>query len=125
MAAALENNRWNAAPDDFAVRIQVGEAAGFFTKHLTIDPGTRALIVDDGQYVGEVPPGTYTLQSFTERLKLWRSKQAVAILTRQEDVHLELACGNLATAENLVVDAKVRLAVQIEDVALFSHNLMG
>eukprot|EP00913_Durusdinium_trenchii_P023442 g22020.t1 len=82
-------------------------------------------MIDDGQSVGEVPPGTYTMESFGDKLKFWKRKQAIAIVTRTEDFPIDILCRNLPTAENLIVDATVRMAVQIEDVALFFKNLLG
>ncbi|MGH7199795.1 MAG: SPFH domain-containing protein, partial [Planctomycetaceae bacterium] len=123
--APIENPRWTADANQFAASIQVGDADGFFAKRLVIEPGTRALIIDEGEYLGEVGPGTYTLESFAEKLQFWRKKQATAVLTRQEDFVVELLCEAVPTAEHLTVDATLRLTVQIEDVALFARNLMG
>ncbi|MCA9064603.1 MAG: hypothetical protein KDA96_16140, partial [Planctomycetaceae bacterium] len=52
-------------------------------------------------------------------------KHCTAIVTRQEDIFLNLACSAFPTAENLLVDVHVRFAVQLSDVALFLNNLMG
>lgn len=125
MASPIENHRWTAEPEQFAARIDVTDVPRYFSRQLIIEPGTRALIVDDGKYVGDVGPGTHTLESFLRPLKFWRQHQATAILTRQEDFPLEIVSTDIPTAENLTVDATVRLAIQIEDVALFLRNLMG
>lgn len=125
MAEQSQFNQWAANPDQFARVYQLNDASGFFSKKLVIEPGTRALMIDDGQSVGEVPPGTYTMESFGEKLKFWKRKQGIAIVTRTEDFPIEIHCKNLPTAENLIVDATLRMAVQIEDVALFFKNLLG
>ncbi len=46
----------------FAKRINLENAEGFFTKGLMIEPGTRGLIIEEGVFRGEVPPGAYELQ---------------------------------------------------------------
>ena len=125
MAAPLNERRWTADPEQFAATVQVDDVPGFFSKQLVIEPGTRALIVDQGAFLGEIPAGTYSLQTFGEKLQFWLRRQATAILTRQEDFVLPVERHHVPTAEHLMVDVTVRLVVQIDDVAQFWNNLMG
>lgn len=125
MSKGIEENRWSAPEDQFAVQIQIPDLVGVLSKKLLIEPGTRALFIEEGQYLGEIPPGTYTLESFTERLRFWRRKQATVILARQEDIQLGLRCSSIPTAENLLVDVETRFTVQLEEIALFLRNLLG
>ena len=125
MTPPIEENRWTAPEDQFATQLQLTDVSGFFSKKLLIEPGTRALMIEEGQYLGEVSPGSYTLESLSERLRPWRRKQATVVLTRQEEVSMDFACEDLPTAENLVVAINVRLSVQMEDVAMFMRNLLG
>ena len=122
----MSNNIWNANVEDFAVRMTLDDLSGFFSKQLTVEAGTRALIVDDGVSLGVVPPGTYTLQSFTDKLKFWRSAKKVdVVLTRDDDVRLDFRVEQVPTAEELLVAVRVQLILKIEDVALFTKNLLG
>lgn len=123
--AELYNNLWVAGENDFAARVEISDVGGFFSKTLTIEPGVRTMILERGQSVGEVPPGQYTLQALSERLKFWTKKAMTAILARQGEVPLELACSGLATSELLEVEVAVRLCLQIDDVALFQRNLLA
>ena len=126
--AKVENNRWAVTDDQFAVSIRIEDVSVFFSRQLVIEPGTRAVIIDSGQSLGELSPGTYTIESFAERLKFWSRKQCTAILTREEDVVLELDTdylGRVLTAEQLAVNAEIRLTIQLNDVSLFLKNLMG
>ena len=138
MAKDGSNLRWNITGADgepqFARRIQVDDAAGFFTKGLVIEPGTRGLIVEDGVFRGEVPPGSYELKSFAEQLEFWSRKQATVILTRMEDLRLsetfpdtgrDKGDPGFPTTENLFVEVKLELTVQVADVPGFLHNYMG
>jgi len=138
MAKGTSNLRWNITGDDgepqFARRIQIDDAEGFFSKGLVIEPGTRGLIVEDGVFRGEVPPGAYELKSFAERLEIWSRKQATVILTRMEDLRLsetfpdpggDPGDAGFPTKENLFVEVKLELTVQVKDVPGFLHNYMG
>jgi membrane protease subunit (stomatin/prohibitin family) len=124
MAEIIEN-RWVATDSEFAVRVELSDISGFFSKRLRVDTGVRALVLENGQSIGEVSPGVYTLQSFGEKLAFWTRKLSTAILTRAEQVPIDLQCDGLPTAENLEVEVRVRLAVQIQDVALFVRNMLG
>jgi len=123
--AELTNNRWIANDNEFATRVEISDLDGFFYKNLTIEPGVRALILERGQSVGEVPPGQYTLQGLSDKLKFWTKKSITAILTRLGEVPLELECSGLPTSELIEVEVAVRLCVQIDDVALFQKNLLA
>ena len=125
MAAKMSEYRWVVEPHQFAVRFQVNDLPGLLAKTVIVEPGVRALIVDDGQYLGDIPEGTYTAESFWARLKFWKPKQCTVVLARREDQPLDLECDELATADHLMVQAKIRVAVQISDVALLLNNLMG
>lgn len=117
--------RWKTETDQLAVAVRVEDVPGFFSKTVIVEPGTMALVIEEGQYLGEVGPGTYTLESFAEGLAFWRQKQALVVLTKQEDTIVDICCEKIPTAENLMVDATVRLSLQIDDVALFTKNLLG
>jgi hypothetical protein len=123
--AEVQNRRWQVKPEDFAVRIDLPDAPGFFKDSVVVEAGTRALVIDDGQYQGEIPPGEHTMQSFTEKLKFWKRKQATIVLTRLEDQIVEIVVLQVRTAENLLVDITTRLAVKIDDVEDFFNNMMG
>ena len=68
MSPKTQNNRWVADPDQFAARIQVEDLPGMLANQLIVEPGTRALIVNDGIYAGDVGAGTYTLKTFMSNL---------------------------------------------------------
>jgi hypothetical protein len=126
--AKVENNSWAVTDDQFAVSIRMQDVSAFFSRQLVIEPGTRAVIIDSGQSLGELSPGTYTVESFAERLKFWSRKQCTAILIREEDIVLELDTddlGRVLTAEQLAINADLRLTIQLNDVSLFLKNLMG
>ena len=136
MSAAIEEGRWAVGPNDFAARIILPDLKGFFEKlpiigalpksrTLIIEPGTRALVIDDGLLIGQIPAGTYTLESFLQRLQFWRNKQATIFLTRAEDVPIECESRGTPCADNICFDVTYRWTVQISDILPFMNNLMG
>ncbi len=119
-------NTWTAKDGQFATRITLNDISGFFSKLLVVGPGTKALVIDNGQYLGEVSQGTYTLQAFTEKLKFWKSpKQIDVLLVQEQDVSLDFRIDKIATAEDLLVAVKLGLVVQIKDIGLFARHLLG
>lgn len=126
MNAELENNRWNVQPSEFAVRVMVSDIKGLLRKSLVIEPGVRAMIVQDGALLGEVGPGEYSMLSLEQTLMFWRkARQSTAILGRMEDVPFRFQLKQLPTAENLLVDVDVQIVIQLADTVPFLHNLMG
>ena len=136
MTASIQSNRWAVGPNDFSVRVIVPDLKSFFenlpiigslprARVLIIEPGTKALVIDDGLLVGQFDAGTYTLEGFLERLQFWRHKQATIFLTRLEDVPIEYSAQGIPCADNVCFDLKCRWTVQIADILPFMKNLMG
>jgi hypothetical protein len=136
MNATVLQDRWSVSESDFAVRVIVPDLKGFFDKlpiigkvaknrSLVIEPGTRALVVDDGVLIGEVVPGEYTLESFIERLQFWRKKQATVFLTRSEDVPVSSYRHSVPCLDGVCFDVSYRWTVQIAHILPFMENLMG
>ena len=136
MSVSIKNDRWAVAAEDYAVRITIPDLKGYFDKipligktpkgrALVIEPGTRALIFDDGVLLGEADPGSYTLQSFEQRLQFWRNKQATVFLTRGEDQVLKSTISNVPCLEGVCYDFSLQWTLQMRDVLAFMNNLMG
>lgn len=136
MNVNIKHNRWSVSDTDFAVRIIVPDLKGFFNnlpvignapkgRSLVIEPGTAALVIDDGMLVGQLSGGTYTLESFVERLQFWRNKQTTIFLVRVEDVPLSCTTSNVPCLESVCFDINYRWTVQIHDILPFMNNLMG
>ncbi|MGB4709590.1 MAG: GYF domain-containing protein [Fuerstiella sp.] len=136
MAVNLQHDRWSVSDTDFAVRIMVPDLKGFFEKlpiiggapkgrSLVIEPGTRALVIDEGMLVGEIPAGSYTLESFTDRLQFWRNKQTTIFLTRCDEVAIESYSAAVPCMDNVCFDISYRWTIQISDILQFMENLMG
>ena len=125
MEGKIHRQRWVVSNDDFAVRIIVPDLRGFIGRSLVIEPGTRALIVDDGVLVGEVPPGNYTFDSFVDRLEFWRKKQTTVFLVRCDDVPIDGVALQVPCQDAVCCDVTYRWTVQVKDILQFMHNLMG
>lgn len=136
MSPNIKQNRWQVGSNDFAVRITISDVQRFFdelpilgqvpkARSLVIEPGTRSIIIEDGALVGQLYSGEYTFETFVERLKFWRRKQATAFLTRMEDIPVVSSLRSLPCLEGVCFDLECRWTVAINDVILFMENLMG
>jgi hypothetical protein len=135
----IENNRWVTPENVFACRVilpdlnNVFEPEGFFrwlarksgAKSIVIEPGTIAYFIEHGQTVGHLPAGQHTMKGVMECLTSWKIKQATVILTHGEDQRLDIQLTDIPTREGFLVDASIRLSIQICDVALFLDNYIG
>ena len=117
----MEGGRWAKGPDDFAARVEVDDVPGFFRKDLIVEPGTRALMLVDGQNIaGELGPGRYTLKT----ANLFSAKTATAILVDSGDTDLEFTISDLFTSDPLRITMDCRLVARVDNVVMFLTNLM-
>jgi len=116
---------WQRNPNDFAQRFEVSDIKGFFSKKLTVMPGTKALFLQGGRFSGELPPGTYTVGGLIQVIKtLNLAEKATVILVDDSDVGLDFNIGGLRTRENFDAGVKGKIVVNIEEPILFFNNLM-
>ena len=117
----MAGRRWAKGPDDFSVRVEVDDVPGFFRRDLVVEPGTRALLLVDGQNMaGELGPGKYTLQS----AGLTSARTATAILVDSGDTDLQFTIPDLFTPDPLSITLDCRLVARVDNAVLFLTNLM-
>lgn len=114
--AIVKGNTWVARPGELAGRIDIADLKGFFSKRLTVLPGTWAHIFQDGRYVGNVQGfAEYDLDTFLGKLnRLLRDKPATVIVTRDAEIDVELEVKQVPTAEFLDLDVPLTVGVAID-----------
>lgn len=128
MAGQQKNLRWSAPVDIFARSLSLEDneiPRGWLTNSIVIEPGTRACAMVDGRFLGEIPAGEFTFHDFRDKLQFWRKGQATVLLTRSDVVRLPVNCDGFVSADEVPIDMRVDVGVQIEDPVLFMKNLMG
>ena len=120
----LRDNRWIAGPDDLAVFFGVSALSGIFVKTLRVPATTRAYILQ-GDQATEVPQGEYEIEGFFTRLNhLLRDSHAEILITRSTALPVTFGFTGLATAEHLLVDARLSISVQVDNIAAFARYFM-
>jgi hypothetical protein len=128
MADAQKNLRWGAPAEIFARTLSLEDndiPRGWLTNSIIIEPGTRACAMVDGRFLGEIPAGEFTFHAFRDKLQFWRKGQATVLLTRSDVVRLPVNCDGFVSADEVPIDMRIDVGVQIGDPVLFMKNLMG
>ena len=123
-----KNHRWSAPADIFARSISIDDSEisrGILTDSIVIEPGTRACAMVDGRFLGEIPAGEFTFRDFRDKLQFWRKGQATFLLTRSDVVRLPVNCDGFVSADDVPIDMRIDVGVQIDHPVLFMNNLMG
>jgi serine/threonine protein kinase len=121
----IDDHRWHLPAQQFARRLDLDDVETFFHENLLIEEGTRALVLENGQHLGEVPSGQYTLASFSERLPDWSQQHATVILIRVPGEQLEISCQNIPTRDNIQVNVFFHLQVSVKDPESLLQNMPG
>ncbi|MFP6754025.1 MAG: SPFH domain-containing protein, partial [Pirellulaceae bacterium] len=113
----IDDHRWQLADEDFASRVDLPDAKTFFDQNLLIEEGTRALVLENGHYQGEVLPGQYTLAAFSADLPEWSQQQATVILSRVAGEQLEISFQQIPTRDNIQVNVFFHAEVRLNNPA--------
>jgi len=119
--------RWQREADAFAVRLDLEDLQGLLQRGVIVEPGTQALIVQNGQTVGLVPPGRYTLDTLKERISDWMRglpHHATALLVDVTPTDLVFHLGGRFTKDPLPIGLTLRLFVSVDDAARFLINVL-
>ena len=128
MADVQKNIRWGSPADIFARTLSLEDndiPRGWLSNSIIIEPGTRACAMVDGRFLGEIPSGEFTFHDFRDKLQFWRKGQATVLLTRSDVVRLPVNCDGFVSADEVPIDMRIDVGVQIDDPVLFMKNLMG
>ncbi len=128
MSAPLKNHRWSTPDEIFARSLTLGDAElprGWTKNSVVIEPGTRACAVVDGNFIGDLPAGEFTFHDFRDKLQFWRKGEATLLLTRTDVVRLPVDCKGIVSADEVPMDIRVDVGVQIDNPVAFVKNMMG
>lgn len=121
-------NVWQRRPNDLAHRFEVADLNSYFlgaTKKITVMQGTKAIFLQGGKYMGDLPPGTYTAGGLVEFLKtLNLFEKTTVILVDDGDIPVDFSIGGLRTSENFDAGVKGRMVVKVDKPILLFDNLM-
>jgi len=123
-----KSNVWQRRPNDLAHRFEVADLNSYFlgaTKKITVMQGTKAIFLQGGKYMGDLPPGTYTAGGLVEFLKtLNLFEKTIIILVDDGDIPVDFSIGELRTRENFDAGVKGRMVVKVDKPILLFDNLM-
>lgn len=125
--AALAHNAWQARDDEFAARIHVANLKGFFGgRSLQVSPGSQAFVFDKGRNTAVVKAGSYTLDTFIQRLgRLGAESGIEAVVCREAPLPVVLRFYELLNRDYLPLNVEIGLSLEIADPASFVSNYMG
>ncbi len=118
---------WMRQPDDFAQRFELPDIDGFFTKRVTVEQGTGALIIQGGVYKGILPAGEYTVESLHKRIiGLVTGMTTTVILVDSAEIPLTFSFKKteLRTRDAYDVGASGQLTAKITEPLNFLENYL-
>jgi hypothetical protein len=124
----IGDNRWRRHEEDFATRVVINDVRGFFAREVIVEPGTQAIMLADGQNLGAVGPGKYTMDTLIERaevfLNLRSAHRVEAILVDVADTDLTFEVKRLFTSDPLAVDLSCRTVLRVGNPVRFLRTMM-
>lgn len=116
--------RWVRGDRDVATRITPADLKGILVAGLEVQPGTRALFFVGGRYVATLPPGRHTLENLAQRWKFPTDGEPAAIVVDDGELGLELAIGDLHSADHHNVQLNAQASLRLAEPEVFIANMM-
>jgi len=116
------NNRWSREEGDFAVKLEVDDLPGLFSKKLEVVTGTQALVYTSGVPQEILPPGIYTLDSVGLSISNWLKgvpKIATVLLVDTMPSEMTVTIEKRFTSDPLPISLSMKLVVEVRDAAKF------
>jgi len=122
--AILKGNRWEAAPDEFAVFFKGRDVKGLFSKNMHVPSGMRGWVLQDNR-VEELQEGEYSLETLPERLNsLFTGKHAEILIARQNANSIPFRFDDIPSAEMLSVTVEANIHVRVGGLEAFRNHFM-
>ena len=127
-APELIHNRWRTSEKEFAVRVETEDLPGLLKKGIIVEPGTNAMMLENGANIGVMPPGSYVLDSFWQRFgNLFRSgmpKTFTALLVKITPTDLDYQLNGIFSKDPLKVSMMIKLQVEVQEPGNFLVNML-
>jgi len=127
-APQIIDNHWRASEKEFAVRVDTDDLPGLLKKGIIVEPGANAMLLENGANVGLVPPGSYLLDTFSQRFgNLFRAglpKTLTALLVKITPTDLDFPLEGLFSKDPLRVNMLVKLQVEVQEPGKFLVNML-
>ena len=112
----LFDNRWIRDKGDFAIRVEECDIAGFLTKGLIVEHGTRGMVFQKGRFCGYVDSGMYDVNGFLKKVNIFSQTSPTSIvLMDTSNVELHVETVRLYSKEQMMVDVTLKLIVKLND----------
>jgi len=121
----MVKNRWARKEDDFTTKVEVTDLKGLFTKGLTVEHGTKAMLFINGALADTLMPGKYDMGGISDKLKNFDlTRAATAVLVDAGDVRLDFKVTEIRTKDPVKIDVSCNFVAQLSDPNLFFVNMM-
>lgn len=118
-------DRWQRAPGDFAVRVDLVIPNKALHHGLQLEEGTLALIFRNGIFQGILEPGYTQFDNFLQRfLGADHGGLSHAILLDAQSAEVDFYLEGITTQDALRVDVRVRVLFKVTDPKMFSDRFL-
>ena len=123
-----KNQKWQVPDDIFARSLTLGDKdlpRGWVKNSVHISHGTKACAIVDGNFIGDIPAGEFTFHNLRDKWLSWKKGEATLLLTRADVVVVPIDCKGIISADEVPLDIRIEVGVQVNSPTVFVKNLMG
>ena len=125
----VNNNQWVIQPGDIAARVEARELEGMLKRGIIINPGTNALLVDNGAIKDMLHPGIHNLDSLSRRLGDWINtgigSQVSAWIVNLTPFDLEFGAGGIFTSDPIKVGVRIGIQAEVKEPGKFGVAILA
>ena len=113
--AAMLGDTWQRKEGQLAIKVLGVDIPGKFGKTISVEPGTKALIVVENKIAGELGPGDHTIESIVGLInRFGKHKKITIVLVADQPFTIPFKFKGIRTADeralNMIADVVLRVA---------------
>ena len=123
---AMLRGSWQRKKDILAIKVLGVDIPGNFGKTISIEPGTKALLVVENEIAGELDSGEHTLESIIGLInRFGRHKKITVILVADQPFTIPFSFDGVRTADERALNISADVVLRVADIETLYLQLLA
>ena len=123
---AMLGTTWQPKENELAVKVNSVEMPGTFNKSISIEQGTKALIIIENKIADELGPGTHTIENIVGIInRFGKNKKIIIVLVADRLFTIPFSFEGIRTADKKSLNISADILLRIADIETLFLQLLA